>query len=461
MLVVLVLLAVVAPAAAQAEGWSRFRGPNGSGIASGSGYPTEFGPETNARWRVAVRRGKSSPVLTPTRVFLTSFAEGALFTQCFDRETGALQWERSVARDRSALLHELNEPASTSPVTDGENVYVFFEDAGLLSYDGQGRLRWRTELGPFLNEQGLGASPILVDGLIVLQVDHAAGSYIAAFDPANGETVWKTPREETDSWSTPLVYRPAGCGAHVLTVSTRLLGAYDPATGKRTLSESGFAGIMVASPVLAGDTIFAFGYNFEAPSEFSRQLRERDRDGDGSLAPAEYAGHSFLTAVARHRGDRDGVLEQIDWDDIMGRRKGPSRLAAMRVAAVGNALAARELWRYERSLIGVIPSPLVHEGILYFVKNGGILHALDAETGAILKRGRLAGAIDGYSASPVAAEGRIYAPSESGKVSVIRAGADWEVIRTNDLEDGIFATPALSGGAVYLRTDAWLYRFQD
>ena len=224
------LLLALLPTASElvAEDWTRFRGPNGSGIAGGTGFPTEFGPDKNVRWKSPMRPGKSSPVLTSRRVFLTSYSDDRLYTQCFDRETGNRLWERSIERRRKALLHQLNEPASVSPVTDGRNVYVFFEDWGLLSYDEEGELRWKTPLGPFLNEQGLGASPILVDGLLVLQVDHAAGSYIAAFDPANGETKWKTDRAETDSWTTPLVHRN-GDDARIVTVSASLIGAYEPA----------------------------------------------------------------------------------------------------------------------------------------------------------------------------------------------------------------------------------------
>ncbi len=438
-----------------AEDWTRFRGPNGSGISTTTGFPTEFGPEKNVRWKSAVRPGKSSPILTSDYVFLNSFSADRLYTQCFDRKTGELLWERSIARRRKALLHNLNEPASVSAVTDGRNVYVFFEDWGLHSYDAAGELRWKTPLGPFFNEQGLGASPILVDGLLVLQVDHASGSYLAAFDPANGETKWRTDRAETDSWTTPLVYHQNDT-TRILTVSTRLFGAYDPASGRRTMNEATAAGVMVASPVLAGDTIYAFGYNFETAPSFDGALSERDANGDGKLAPAEYEGHSFFTAVAKFRGDRDGDLEQPDWDEIMGLRGGPSRLVAMRLEQDGGA---RELWKYEKSFSGVIPSPLVYDGILYFVKNGGILTALHAETGKLLKQGRLKGAIDGYSASPVAADGKIYFPSETGKISVVKPGGDWQVTALNDLSDGIYATPALSNGAIFVRTDSSLYCF--
>ena len=454
-LLLLLLLLLTTPGL-DAEEWSRFRGPNGSGVSTATGFPAEFGPDKNVRWKAPVRAGKSSPVLTSRRIFLTSFSGEKLYTQCFDRETGKLLWERSIGRRRKALLHQLNEPASASPVTDGRNVYVFFEDWGLFSYDETGELRWKTPLGRFSNEQGLGASPILVDGVLVLQVDQADSSYIVAFDPANGETKWRTDRPEKDSWATPLVHRQDT--ARILTVSSRLFGAYDPATGKRTLTEQGAAGVMVASPVLAGDTIYAFGYNFETIPDFGGALSQYDGNGDGKLAPAEYEGHSFYTAVATFWGDRDGDLEQQDWNEIMGYRGGRSRLVAMRLDPGGGA---RELWNFESGFTSVIPSPLVYDGVLYYVKNGGILTAIDAETGKMLKRGRLREAIDGYSSSPVAADGKIYFASESGKVSVVKPGAEWEVMLVNDLNDGVFATPALSGGAIFVRTDSWLYCFTD
>ncbi len=446
----LLLLTVVV---ASAGDWTRFRGPNGTGIAADSGYPLEFGPDKNVVWKTEVRKGKSSPILSDDRLFLTSFGGEKLYTQCFDRETGKLLWEKSVGRKRSALLHEFNEPGSVSPVTDGKNVYVFFEDVGMLSYTSEGKLRWKTPLGPFFNEQGLGASPILVGGLLILQADHAAGSYIAAFNPENGETVWKTDRPETDSWTTPLVHQD-----RIVTVSTKLFGSYDPKTGKRILMKEGAAGVMVASAVLAGDTVFAFGYNFLVPPSFDGPLKKLDQDGDGAVSPAEYGDHSFYTAVANYRGDRDGILEKQDSDEIMGKRDGPDRLVAMRLESGGNA---KELWHYEQGFNGVIPTPIAYDGILYFVKNGGILTALDAETGKMLKRGRLGNAIEGYSASPVAADGRLFFLAEDGKLSVVRPGADWEVERVNDLGEGLFATPALSDGAIYLRTDSALYRFEE
>lgn len=168
---------------ASAEDWTRFRGPNGSGVSNDTGFPVEFDKTKNILWRTPVKPGKSSPVLTDRRVFLTGFEKEKLFTQCFDRQTGKLLWERTEIRTPQPEGNLLNNPATITPVTDGENVYVFFKDIGLISYDAAGKLRWRVPLGPFTNSMGLGASPILAGDSVVLQVDQ-----IAAFDRRNGES---------------------------------------------------------------------------------------------------------------------------------------------------------------------------------------------------------------------------------------------------------------------------------
>ncbi len=165
--------------------------------------------------------------------------------------------------------------------------------------------------------------------------------------------------------------------------------------------------------------------------------------------------------MAKFRGNRDGVLIREEWDSIIKQYSGPSRLVAMHLesGADDQTVRTRELWHEQRSFMFVIPSPLVYDGVLYYVKNGGILAAMDAKTGKMLKQGRLKQAVDPYSASPVAADGKIYLASENGKISVVKAGADWEVITVNDLNEEIYATPALSDGKIFVRTNKGLYCF--
>src|SRR6266849_5418382 len=249
--------------AAGAEEWTRFRGPNGSGVSNDTGFPTEFGQDKNLVWRTAVRPGKSSPVLTHNRIFLTAFENGKLFTQCFDRETGKLLWERSVARPRAESTEALNHPAAITAVTDGENVYSFFMDYGLISYDPEGNMRWKVPLGPFSNSMGHSSSPIIADDSIILVIDQTLDSYIAAFDRRNGKILWKMPRKEIDGWATPLVYQIADAAALVLTASSGQLGAHRVDNGKRVWSRTILSPLIVASPILEKDTLFTFGYGFD------------------------------------------------------------------------------------------------------------------------------------------------------------------------------------------------------
>src|SRR5262245_44521030 len=204
---------------AHGEDWTRFRGPNGAGVSQSTGFPIQFGRDSNTVWRRPARRGKSSPVLTSRHVFLTAFEKEKLFTLCFDRRNGKLVWEQGLDRPRQQDRYSdtLNEPASITPVTDGENVYVFFQDYGLISYDAAGNLRWKVPLGPFTNSMGLAASPIIGADLIVLQIDQLQNSYVIAFDRRNGEIRWKTPRAEQEGWATPILYRMGDGKPFVLT----------------------------------------------------------------------------------------------------------------------------------------------------------------------------------------------------------------------------------------------------
>ena len=451
-----ILALLLLPFTILAEDWSRFRGPNGSGVSPDAGFPTEF---SKAVWRTSVRPGKSSPVLSRRHIFLTAFENGKLFTQCFDRVTGKLLWERSVDRPREEDVNPLNHPAAITPVTDGENVYVFFKDFGLISYDAAGALRWKVPLGPFANLMGLGASPILAGNAVVLLADQMDNSYIAAFDRRNGEIRWKIAREEAESWGTPLLYNPPGAAPQILTASRGQFGAHLVENGKRTFSQQGVSPTILASPILAQDTVFVFGYGAESVTPFSARLAKYDKNQDGQLSPDEYGSDAVLVGLGKYAGNRDLIVTQEKWDAFQRRAGGISRLMALRLERDGNSIHARELWRYDKSFVGVIPCPILYNGVLFVVKNGGILTSFDPDTGAVLKTARIPGAIGGYSASPVAADGKLFIASEDGKVAIVRAARDWELITLNDLGEPCHATPALSDGRIYLRTAEALYCF--
>jgi len=454
------LLAAIGALAA-GEDWTRFRGANGSGVALDTGYPDSLQKDANAVWRSPVRPGKSSPILTKKHVFLTGFEGGKLYTQCFDRQNGKLLWERSVEKGNDFLANRLNHPAGITPVTDGENVYSFFKDYGFVAYGASGDVRWKAPMGPFNNTMGLGAAPMLAGPNVVLLADQVEGSFVAALDRKNGELRWRTVREEGEGWGTPLFLGAAKRPPIVLTASRGQLGAYTVDSGKRVTTLRGLPTTVVGSPVIHEGVLYVQGYGSDAPAPFSARLEKLDKNHDGQLSKDEYLDEPFLAGIAKYVGNRDMIITEAEWLAKQKEVMGPNCLVAYRLEydADGNLLP-RELWRYEKSFTGVIPTPLVYQGVLYFVKNGGILTALDANTGALLKSGRVAGALGGYSTSPVAADGRIYLASEDGNIAVIRAGGDWEVLSANNIGESCYATPALSDGDIYLRTDEALYRFR-
>lgn len=441
-------------AALAAEEWTRFRGPNGSGVSKDTGFPTSF-DKAKAAWRAPVRPGKSSPVLTDRHVLLTGFEDGKLYTQCFDRATGKLLWERAEARPRDEEVNKLNHPAAITPVTDGQNVYAFFKDLGFVSYDLSGKLRWKAPQGPFVVSMGLGASPVIAGNSVILVADQMEGSYIAAFDRRNGELRWKTPREEGESWATPLVVEGPGGTQRIVTAGRGLLGMHLASDGKRVGTLAGLSPAVVASPVLDGDTVVYFGYGNDEPPPFSARLTRLDKNGDKKLTPDEYGDDAFMRSIAKYGGNRDMAVTEDEWDERQRSIIGHNGVVSVRV----NGEGIKERWRTKKILNGVIPAPLLYQGIIYVVKNGGILASFDAATGKLTKEGRITGALGGYSSSPVAADGRIYFANEEGKIAVVRAGAEWEVDGVYDLGEPNFATPALSKGQIYVRTDEALYRF--
>lgn len=451
------LLALTLASAMPAEEWSRFRGPNGSGIAAGAEhYPTEFSPSQNLAWRTPVRPGKSSAVLTETRIFLTGFQDEKLYTQCFDRATGKLLWECSEPRTRQDSVNRKNHPAAITPVTDGDNVYVLFHEFGLLSYNAAGQLRWRIQIDPTLNSQGLGASPILAGDAVVIQIDQLKNSYIAAYAKSNGELRWKVAREESESWSTPLLHQPPGQPLQVITAGSRKIGGHLVSSGQRTFTFPGVSPAMVASPIMDGNIVLAFGYGASNSAPFARELERRDKNKDGRINRDEYTQDDVvLHSIAHYLGNRDGEVTEDEWIEWGKNVGGGTALVAVQL----DATQPTQLWRTEKGFEGVIPSPLLHDGLIYVVRNGGILTAYDAKTGLPTEARRITGALGGYSASPVLAHGLLYFASEDGKISVVRPGREWQVLHVNALDDHFFATPALSGGRIYARGDDTLYCF--
>ncbi|MFN0101974.1 MAG: PQQ-binding-like beta-propeller repeat protein [Bryobacteraceae bacterium] len=446
--------------------WSSFRGPNGSGVAETTGLPAEFGPGKNVVWRTAVPPGSSSPVVAGDALFLTAYENAQLITLKLNRKTGQIEWRRTLPQSRAENRHKLNNPASPTPVTDGANVYVFFSDFGLISYGPDGNERWRAPLGPFANFHGMGASPILAGDKLVLVCDQDSESFVIAVDKNTGKLVWKTPRPSVvHGHATATLFRAPNGEEQVIVPGSYLLASYALKDGKELWTVRGLSWQIKATAVVDGDTVYATGWAPGAdPGQakplpgFAEAAKQADANNDGKLSNTE------LPSPWKHGGswsaidlNNDGYLDSREWGFYRGRREANNVTVAVRPAnAHGDLTDTHVVWKHPR-MVPEVPSPLLLNGILYTVKTGGIFTAMLAATGEMKKSARVPGAIDGYYASPIAADGKVFLFSEQGKAAVLKPGAEWELLQVNDFDEPIYATPAIDDKRMYVRTASAIY----
>jgi outer membrane protein assembly factor BamB len=478
-----------------AEEWSQFRGPNGTGISVSTGLPAEFGPNKNVVWKTALPPGHSSPVLTRDRIFVTAYSKVPaasarlnahavqdspiqkenykLLVIALDRATGKILWQREVPRSSVGRLQNVNNPASPSPVTDGTNVYVFFQEFGLVSYDGAGKERWKLPLGPFNMFYGFGASPILVDDKVILPVDQDNPiSYLIAVDKNNGRVRWKVERPVVISgYSTPTIYQPKQGPKQIIIPESFQLSAYSVADGKRVWWVRGLACEMKSIASYDSEYLYINGWGFPQNQpgrqvktiSFDEALPKFDKNGDKQIAKSEVSGTEMMVKLLKDAFeafdmDRNDKLNPKDWDVFRAMMASENGLLAIKLGGQGDQTATAIRWRYQKP-VPQVPSTLLYKGVLYMINDSGILLSFDPATGNVIKQGRLHGAIDKYFSSPVAADDKVFLIGQGGQVSVLKAAGDWEVLAVNELDDECYATPAIADGKIYIRTRSALYCF--
>jgi len=455
------LLALSIPAA----DWPMFRGPNAAGTSSDTGLPVEFGPNKNVVWKTDLPPGHSSPSLAGNKIFLTGHENNKLFVFALDRASGRLLWRREVPRPRVERLHKANGPTSATVASDGTNAYAFFTDFGLISFGPNGEERWRMPLGPFNTPMGMSASPVLSGNTLLQILDQEAGSYFLAIDKDTGKVKWRVERPEfTRGFSTPVLYQPKDGPMQVLITGSYQLTAYQVETGEPVWWVRGLTWQLKPTPVMDGENIYVLGWAGEAdPGQqevvppFEEACAKFDANKDGKLAKEEVE-PKLVKQWGELDLDLDNYLGERDWKMYQAKRAVVNAVQAFRLGGRGDMTAKSQLWKYHKSLPNV-PSPLLYQGVLYLMKEGAILTTLDPATGEMRKQARLSGAPGLYFSSPVGADGKVYTVSEEGKVTVLKAGGDWEILAVNDLEDGSHSTPAIADGRLYIRTHSALYCF--
>lgn len=444
--------------------WPQFRGPNGSGVDSGSGYPVAFSPTNNVIWKATLPYGQSSPVVAGGRVYLTASDSGKLLTISLDAATGREVWRRELKPAHSQKVYHANDPASPTPAADADGVVVFFPDFGLAAYAADGKERWTMPLGPFKSFYGMSASPISAGDLVVLLCDQRAGSFLVAVDRKTGKVRWKRDRPGvSEGWATPMVFRPtADAPAQVIALGTTRVDSYALETGEsRWWMPVGSSGSM-GTPVASGGMLFMSTSGGSEPNlpAFETALEKLDTDKNGRLSHQEFLADKEM---GEHFGwldeNTDNAIDAKEWQDMRMLGVGESGAVAIQAGkASGKVEPASVLWRVKKNL-PYIPAPLLYKNVLYLAKTGGIITSFDPVTGKVLKEGRSTDAPGEYYASPIAADDKVFVASVEGKVSVLKAGAEWQVLGVNDIGEPIHATPALAGGRIHVRTRGAVYCF--
>ena len=427
-----VLAIACAGASVSAQNWPAFRGANAAGVADGTPTPVKWNAATgeNVAWKTPVPGvAVSSPIVWGDRVFVSTAISSdpnqgiraGLYgdvepvndsskhtwrLMALDKKTGKILWDK-VAYEGvpKTKRHPKSSQASATPVTDGKHVIVSFGSQGLYAYDVDGKPLWQKDLG-VLNagwffdpdyEWGIGSSPIIYKNMVIVQCDIQRGSFIAAFDTDTGKEIWRTQRDEIPSWSTPTILDVNG-KAELVTQATTFTRGYDPMTGKELWKYSGNSEIAIPTPIV---------------------------------------GPGFVLVTNGYRGVQP--------------------IFAIKPGATGDITLKKDetkndfiVWSTQRGG-PYIPTPVVYGDQLYVLNNGGVLAAYKVATGEQIYQKRLGGTGGSFSASPVAADGKLYCSSEDGDVFVVKAGPNYEELGKNSIGEILMATPAISDGLLIFR----------
>lgn len=418
--------------------WPSFRGPQATGIAEQQNLPDSWNGKTgeNILWRTPIPGlAHSSPIVWGNYIFVTSavssepnasfrpglYGDGDAskdrsphrwIIYALDKRTGKILWERTAHQGEPLEKRHIKSTyANSTPATDGRIVVAWFGSQGVHAYDVNGRFLWKVDLGRLdlgaydipTYEWGPASSPIIWNDLVIVQCDTQTDSFLLALNAATGKTVWKTDREEIPSWGTPTVVNTS-TGPELVTNASNFIRGYDPRTGKELWRLGRSSKITAPTPIFA-DGLFVV-VSGRGPERPIFVVRPNSR---GDLTLPE--GKTSSEAIVWSRTGRGSYM----------------------------------------------PTPLIYNGILYVLGNNGLFDAYDLKSGEEIYRQRLPLVGSGFSASPVAADGKIYLSNEDGEILVVAAGQKFTHVGTNSMGELLMATPALSDGVMYVRSSASLF----
>jgi outer membrane protein assembly factor BamB len=447
--------------------WPQFRGPGGLGLGTGK-PPVEFSAEKNLLWKVEVPPGHSSPCIWGNRIFLTGLDDGKLITFCLDCANGKELWRAVAPTEKIEPTHRIGSPASPTPCSDGERVYVYFGSYGLLAYDLSGKELWKKPLPAPIVEFGTGASPILAGGNVVIVSDQDVGSYLLAVDARTGTEVWRKDRGEfLRSFSSPFLWTHDHT-EELIVAGSLWVRSYDVKDGRERWSSHGMARVSNATPTAGDGVLIVSSWNVGGDeggrvkvSKFDEFMAANDHDHDGVLTKGEFPAGPLKDRFSQIDVNKDSRVTREEYDHMRDMfDQAENQLFAIKPGGQGDITASHVLWKTNKHL-PYVSSPLCYQGHVYAMKNGGLLSCYDANTGNIFYQAERVDSPGDYYSSAIGANGCVYIAAQKGTVVVLAAGDALKVLARNQLDEQIFATPAVLDGRIYLRTEKHVFAFGE
>ncbi|NNE00995.1 MAG: PQQ-binding-like beta-propeller repeat protein [Pirellulaceae bacterium] len=480
---ILVALSLLSPTLS--ADWPQFRGPNGSGVATGGPPPVDFGPNKNRLWRTPLASGHSSPCIVGDSIFVTVLDQESesLSVICIARRDGTIRWRRDVPTTEIETGHPSFNPASSTPASDGQRVVAYFGSFGLVCFDMHGKELWQRKMPLAKSYAGNAASPIITGDQVILYRGNYVDHYLLAVDKRTGAELWNVPQEEKFTTDMSCTGMPIVADNKLIIHSARSVQAFDLATGNR-LWLANCKTTATSTPILVGDEVVVATWNQTGEEsltptypDFDELVQQNDKNGDQTITVDEFPKlmvfhrsegtdapqNGFPLRFAMVDSDDDKTLSRDEWsvwrkkDNQRRKTYVPHGLIAIDVNSHGT-IPPSEIRYLARDGIPEVPSPIHHGEHVYFVKNGGILTTVNHQTGQRISRIRTKGRGTHY-ASPIIAGDLLFCTAGDGTMTVLQLGPTPKVLAVNKIGERIYATPAIVDGTLYVRTHKSLMAF--
>lgn len=464
--------------------WPQFRGNNSNGLGTGS-PPVEFGPGKNELWKTSLPPGHSSPCISGNKIFVTTYDKEALTIGviCLRRNDGKELWTKTIKVKHFEKGHPSFNPASSSPCCDGERVVAYFGSYGLVCLDHDGNPLWEKQLPLTKSFGGNALSPIISDDKVIIYRGNYVDHYLLCVDASSGEKIWRVPLTEKITGEMACTACPIMAGDKLICHTARSIRAFDVNNGE-LIWIAKCATTATSTPVIVGDDVIVAAWNKLGEPElrppfpsFDDLIKENDQNDDERISRKEFPKLWIFhrpegieapqngAPVSFKRADKNenGNIERDEWvrttKQLDNFRAGYETHGALAIPVNSEGLVGADQVRTLTTRgIPEVPSPVSDGKYLYLVKNGGQLTCLDVKTGKMVYRKRTGGTGTHY-ASPLIADGNLYTIAGNGRISVVQSGESPGILAVNDMDDEVYATPAIVDGVIYLRTHSALYAF--